>query len=146
MKTQIENLGKVSITVEKDVWSKDRGYDRLVVVNYTDSKGIAGTYLSRQPVPKNTEITDREYWIPFSSVREDLQLAYTKFESDMAAGVLKMGAEIFNAVGSQFNGSTYDSTTQTYTSKANIVVLTQVEYDKLVEADTVDEVGLYFIY
>nr|DAG89591.1 MAG TPA: hypothetical protein [Crassvirales sp.] len=146
MKTQTENLGKVSITVEKDVWTKDRGYDRLVVVNYTDSKGIAGTYLSRQPVPKNTEITDREYWIPFSSVKEDLQLNFVKFETDVNNSVSAMGATIFNAVGSQFNGSTYDSTTQTYTPKANIVVLTQAEYDKLVEANTVDEVGLYFIY
>lgn len=146
MKTQTENLGKVSITVEKDVWTKDRGYDRLVVVNYTDSKGIAGTYLSRQPVPKNTEITDREYWIPFSSVKEDLQLNFVKFETDVNNNVLAMGAMILNAVGSQFNGSTYDSTTQTYTPKANIVVLTQAEYDKLVEANTVDEVGLYFIY
>lgn len=146
MKTQTENLGKVSITVEKDVWSKDRGYDRLVIVNYTDSKGVAGTYLSRQPVPKNTEITDRDYWIPFSSVKEDLQLNLIKFESQVAGYVDTMGIEILNLVGSQFNNSSYDSTTQTYTPKANIVVLTQAEYDKLVETDTVDEVGLYFIY
>lgn len=64
MKLQIDNLGKVSVTVEKDPWNSRKRYDRLVVC-YNETDGIA--YLSRRPVPvKDPVITqdNREYWIP----------------------------------------------------------------------------------
>lgn len=59
MLTQIDKLGKVSITVEQDYWSSDRAYDKLVVVE----KENECAYLSRKPVPVGTSIADREYWI-----------------------------------------------------------------------------------
>lgn len=68
-----ENLGKVAITVEKDYWSIDRAYDRLVIV---EVKGAYKTYISRKPVPAGTMLNDREYWIPFSSLKEELTADY----------------------------------------------------------------------
>lgn len=55
-----ENLGKVSVTVEKDYWLQDKCYDRLVIVQQEGG----GTYISRKPVPSGKELTDRNYWIP----------------------------------------------------------------------------------
>ena len=90
MKPQIENLGKVSITVESEYWSKDRQYDRLVIVE--DTNTIA-SYISRQEVPAGINITDREYWIPIGKVSDYLEnfaeevlgaLIYRKQEIDTA--------------------------------------------------------------
>lgn len=64
-----EQLGKVGITVDKDYWSIDRAYDRLVIV---EVKGEFRTYISRKPVPAGVLLNDREYWIPFSSLKEEL--------------------------------------------------------------------------
>lgn len=59
MNTQIDRLGKVSITVEKDYWNINKCYDKLVVVE----KENDGGYLSRKPVPVGISIYNREYWI-----------------------------------------------------------------------------------
>lgn len=59
MKVQIDNLGKVSVTVEKDYWDITKCYDRLVIV---EREGDCA-YLSRKPVPRNILISNREYWI-----------------------------------------------------------------------------------
>ena len=59
MNTQIDNLGKVSITVEKDYWNITKCYDKLVVVEREGD----GAYLSRKPVPSGTSIYNRNYWI-----------------------------------------------------------------------------------
>lgn len=67
MNTPIDKLGKVSITVEKHCWNILKDYDRLVIV---ERAGTKTTYLSRKPVPAGIDITDREYWIPFSKWNE----------------------------------------------------------------------------
>ena len=64
MKPYIKNLGKISITVDKDYYDATKEYDRLVIVE----KENDGTYISRQTVPANTSITDREYWIPLVTI------------------------------------------------------------------------------
>ena len=64
MKPYIKNLGKISITVDKDYYNAAKEYDRLVIVE----KENDGTYISRQAVPANTSITDREYWIPLVTI------------------------------------------------------------------------------
>ena len=66
MKLAKENLGKVSVTVEKAYHSVDKEYDKLVVV---EEEGQFRTFISRKPVPVGTELTDREFWLPFSSVK-----------------------------------------------------------------------------
>ena len=70
MLVNIENLGKVSPTVEKDYWSKDKDYDRLVIVQ--ESASSFKTYISRKPVQAGIELSNRNYWIPFSSLQEDI--------------------------------------------------------------------------
>lgn len=76
MKVQTQNLGKVSVTVEKDYWNPNRDYDKLTVV---EREGDFGTYISRKPVPAGVVLTDREYWIPFSSLREEIIMDYSQF-------------------------------------------------------------------
>lgn len=63
MKSKIEKLGKVSITVEKDYWDKNKAYNRLTIV---ERQGTSTTYLSRKVVPIGIDITDRNYWITIS--------------------------------------------------------------------------------
>lgn len=62
MKTKVEQLGKVAITVEEDYWDINKSYDRLVVV---EEKGTFTCYMSRVPVPagSNIQLSDRRYWI-----------------------------------------------------------------------------------
>lgn len=60
MNEQTKNLGKISITVEKDPHNINKSYDKLTIVE--DTISIA-TYISRQLVPNNTPLSDRNYWI-----------------------------------------------------------------------------------
>lgn len=62
MKTKIEQLGKVAITVDEDYWSSDKSYDRLVIV---EDKNSSFCYLSRIPVPAGdlNDLSNRKYWI-----------------------------------------------------------------------------------
>lgn len=78
MQLQIDKLGKVSITVEKGYWDINKDYDKLTVV---EKEGIFGTFISRKPVPAGTVLTDREYWIPFSSLKEEIIIDYNQFIS-----------------------------------------------------------------
>lgn len=68
MKTIIERLGKVAITVDKDLWNKDKSYDRLVLVQ-SSKDDIC--YISRKRVPAGVknDLSDREYWIPVGKTR-----------------------------------------------------------------------------
>lgn len=76
MELQTECLGKVSITVEEDYWDIEKSYDKLTVV---EVEGEFKTYLSRKDVPAGIYITDREYWISFSSLQESIVLDYNSF-------------------------------------------------------------------
>ena len=73
MLIQKDNLGKVAVTVEKDYWSINKDYDKLTIV---EKEGSFGTYISRKPVPAGKELTDRDYWIPFSSLKEEIVLQF----------------------------------------------------------------------
>lgn len=83
MESVIKKLGKTSITVEKDYHSSKKEYNKLTVV---EEQGAFKTYLSRKPVPIGIELTDREYWIPFSGVLESITFDYLKFKKDYASG------------------------------------------------------------
>lgn len=76
MQLQIDKLGKVSITIEESYWDINKDYDKLTVV---EKEGTFGTYISRKPVPAGSLLTDRTYWIPFSSLKEDIVLDYAEF-------------------------------------------------------------------
>ena len=71
-----QNLGKVAITVDKNYWDINRYYDRLVIV---EVKNEYRTYISRKPVPAGVFITNREFWIPFSSLKEELVANFNAF-------------------------------------------------------------------
>ena len=77
---QTEHLGKVSVTVEKDYHNINRCYDKLTIV---EEKNEFRTYISRKPVPSGIELTDRNYWIPFSSLERQIVIDYNKFKNDV---------------------------------------------------------------
>lgn len=77
MKLYTDKLGKVAVTIEKDYWSNTKDYDKLTIVQATN--GEYNTYISRKPVPAGTVLTDRNYWIPFSSLKEEIVLDFNTF-------------------------------------------------------------------
>ena len=83
MESIIKKLGKTSITVEKDYHSSEKEYNKLTVV---EEEGAFKTYLSRKPVPVGIELTNREYWIPFSGVLESIVFDYIKFKQEYGSG------------------------------------------------------------
>lgn len=105
MQLQIDKLGKVAVTVEEGYWSKDKDYDKLTIVQ---QEGVFGTFISRKPVPAGTVLTDRNYWIPFSSLKEDIVINFNKFIADLTAamedtkeytnGIISQGVSDINAI------------------------------------------------
>lgn len=83
MESVIEKLGKVSVTVEKDYHNSKKEYNKLTIV---EEQGAFRTYISRKPVPVGIELTNREYWIPFSSVLESITFDYLKFKQEYGSG------------------------------------------------------------
>lgn len=83
MESIIKKLGKTSVTVEKDYHSSKKEYNKLTVV---EEEGAFKTYLSRKPVPIGIELTNREYWIPFSGVLESIVFDYIKFKQEYGSG------------------------------------------------------------
>lgn len=77
MLLQIDKLGKVAVTVEESYWSNDKDYNKLTIVEAP--KGEYKTYISRKPVPAGTVLTNRKYWIPFSSLKEEIVLDFNTF-------------------------------------------------------------------
>lgn len=63
MKEQIDNLGKVAVTIEEGYWDIKKSYDKLTIV---ERAGTGTTFISRKPVPVGTSILNRKYWIKFS--------------------------------------------------------------------------------
>lgn len=107
MKLQIENLGKVAITIEPEYWSSDKEYPRLTIVQV---EAKYATYISRVDVPSGASLTDRQYWIPFSSLREDIVIDYTTFKDtvikefeDYEKDTTKTLTEWFGTLTEQFN-------------------------------------------
>ena len=106
MQLQIDKLGKVAITVEESHWSLDKDYDRLTVVEAPNNE--YKTYISRKPVPAGTVLTNREYWIPFSSLKEEIVIDFNSFVSslteamqqtkDYTDGVINQGIEDITAI------------------------------------------------
>ena len=80
MRLQIDNLGKVAITVEEGYWSSDKDYDKLTIV---EQEGVFGTFISRKPVPAGTELTNRKYWIRFSSLKEEIVLRFNELVNEL---------------------------------------------------------------
>lgn len=100
MQLLVDKLGKVAITVEENYWSLEKDYDKLTIV---EQEGIFGTFISRKPVPAGTVLTDRRYWIPFSSLKEEIVLQFNEIVSELRGlevSVDEKEAEIYKAIAS----------------------------------------------
>lgn len=96
----IDNLGKVAITVEENYWSNTKDYDKLTIV---EQEGVFGTFISRKPVPAGTPLTNRKYWIRFSSLKEEIVLQFNEIVNelrDLEVTVDEKEAEIYKAIAS----------------------------------------------
>lgn len=80
MQLQVDKLGKVAVTVEENYWSIDKDYDKLTIV---EQEGNFGTFISRKPVPAGTPLTNRTYWIKFSSLKEEIVLEFSRLVNDL---------------------------------------------------------------
>ena len=94
MQLQIDKLGKVAVTIEKDYWNINKDYDKLTVVEVADK---FATYISRIPVPAGTELNNRKYWIPFSSLKEEIVIHYNEW-INLFGGLLTSQAEVLNNI------------------------------------------------
>jgi len=100
MRLSVDKLGKVAITVEENYWSLEKDYDKLTIV---EQEGVFGTFISRKPVPAGTVLTDRKYWIPFSSLKEEIVLQFNELVNelrDLEVSVDEKEAEIYKAIAS----------------------------------------------
>ena len=97
MKLSKVNLGKVAVTVDRD-WDNTKDYDRLTIVL---DRSVYKTYISRKPVPAGTVLTNMNYWLPFSSLTEEIALDYISF-IDNYTGQLNTLYELFNTTKEEF--------------------------------------------
>ena len=91
------SLGKVSVTVDSD-WDNSKDYDKLTIVL---DRSVYKTYISRKPVPAGTVLTDLNYWLPFSSLTEEIALDYATFVSTWT-GNYNAILELFNTTKAEF--------------------------------------------
>ncbi|MBO7693016.1 MAG: hypothetical protein J6Y28_09695 [Acholeplasmatales bacterium] len=100
MQLSVDKLGKVAITVEENYWSLEKDYDKLTIV---EQEGVFGTFISRKPVPAGTVLTNRKYWIPFSSLKEEIVLQFNEIVNEvreLEVSVDEKEAEIYKAIAS----------------------------------------------
>lgn len=100
MRLSVDKLGKVAVTVEENYWSVEKDYDKLTIV---EQEGVFGTFISRKPVPAGTVLTDRKYWIPFSSLKEEIVLQFNEIVNELReleGTVDEKEAEIYKAIAS----------------------------------------------
>lgn len=141
MQLQIEKLGKVSITVEEGYWDINKDYDKLTIV---EKEGTFGTFISRKPVPAGTVLTDRKYWIPFSSLKEEIILNFNKWVSDYGA-LLGSQAETLNHIQEVIN-SIYSHLPNGVVFKGDIdSVRLGFEREIILEGKTINEEQATFI-
>lgn len=118
MQLQIDKLGKVSITVEQNYWNINKDYDKLTVV---EKEGIFGTFISRKPVPAGIVLTNREYWIPFSSLKEDIILDYNSFKDKYGIELVNIKNDISN-IYSEINNITNNGNNNGGNTEGNVNV------------------------
>lgn len=97
MKLSKVNLGKVAVTVDRD-WDNTKDYDKLTIVL---DRSVYKTYISRKPVPAGTVLTNMNYWLPFSSLTEEIALDYISFINNYT-GQLNTLYELFNTTKEEF--------------------------------------------
>lgn len=104
MRLSVDNLGKVAVTVEENYWSVEKDYDKLTIV---EQEGVFGTFISRKPVPAGIPLTNRTYWIRFSSLKEEIVLQFNELVTELRGlevSVDEKEAEIYKAIASVVAG------------------------------------------
>lgn len=136
-----DSLGKVSITVEEGYWDISKDYDKLTIV---EREGTFGTYISRKPVPAGTVLTDRKYWIPFSSLKEEIILNFNKWIEEYS-GMLGSQAETLNHLQTIIN-QVFEHLPQGVTFEGSIAAVRPgFEESISLEADTTNELDAEFV-
>lgn len=79
-----EHLGKASITVDKNPWSITKDYRKLTVVLVPNEYR---TYISRKDVPAGTVLTNKNYWIPFSSLKEEIIIDHNRAVAELQSQI-----------------------------------------------------------
>lgn len=92
MEPYVKVLGKVCVTMNDD-WDKKLEYERLCIVKNAVNKKI---YISKCFVPKDTEITDTEYWQYLYGGIED-NLNSTDAEQALSANMGRVLKELINS-------------------------------------------------
>lgn len=135
-----DSLGKVSITVEEGYWDISKDYDKLTII---EKEGTFGTYISRKPVPAGTVLTDRQYWIPFSSLKEEIILNFNKWIEEYS-GMLGSQAETLNNLQTIIN-QVFEHLPQGVTFEGSIsAVRPGFEESISLEANTTNELDAEF--
>lgn len=101
MQLSVDKLGKVAITIEEGYWSNTKDYDRLTVVEAPGNE--YKTYISRKPVPAGTVLTNRKYWIPFSSLKEEIVLDYNTFVNLWTQNLNDLSASVNQKITDEVN-------------------------------------------
>lgn len=102
MKLAKDNLGKVAVTVSDSYWDINKDYPKLLIIEVKDQYQ---TYISRRPVPAGTQITNRKYWIPFSSLKEQIKLNYSKWFKEYGS-LISSNAATLNKLQLELNNLT----------------------------------------
>lgn len=159
------NLGKVSISVEKDYWDFEKSYDRLTVV---ERAGTNTVYLSRKPVPIGTSINDRDYWIKFGKYEQSPYDVINQLGNDPNSAIAqqivtreinKLKKQVSDTLENIQEAITLLSPDQQEAISIaqqvanlihqingySLISLSESEYNTLVENDEVDENTLYFV-
>ena len=100
MKPYIKVLGKVCVTVNGD-WDKELEYERLCIVKNATNKKV---YISICFVPKDTEITNTEYWQYLYGGIED-NLNSSDAEQALSANMGRMLKELITSTADNLSNS-----------------------------------------
>lgn len=91
MKLETDDLGVCGVVVED--WSIEKSFKpKTITTDY--SSWI--TYISRKAVPKNTPITNTEYWKPLTRLQSQLAFDYMEFKRQVNNEVELFKYEILN--------------------------------------------------
>lgn len=159
------NLGKVSISVEKDYWDIDKQYDRLTIVERAADGNV---YLSRKPVPAGTSVTNREYWICFGKPNNSIVTVVNELGTNPESAIAQQivtreinklknriarSLEDVEAAIAMLNPEQQEAIgiaqevvkLKNQLNSLSLVTCTETEYNQIILDGNIDENTLYFI-
>jgi len=130
MKLQLDDYGKVCVTIEEDYWDINKTYEKITIVEVAD---LYRTYISRKDVPAGTELSNREYWIPFSSLQENVAVAYTEFTTKYGTklNLLNNSVEDLQEALTSLRNSIVDIVSNYFTTPEDVNAIVQTYFSRL---------------